>query len=197
MKKPFFFGLATLSFVTTLAARETSNHWLEKYIITAPDFPKPGLQYKCYHDLLKNPDAFHRIIKTFADRYRDANLSIIAGLETRGFIFAAALAYEMNLPFVVIRKAGGLPRKVEKIDYKSEYGKSSIEIEVDSINPKDRVLIVDDVLSTGGTAEAAATLVERLGGTVVEIACLFELTGLHSREHLKHPFYAPIAIERD
>ncbi len=197
MKKTIFSLLTTFTLGTYLNATETSNQWIEEYIATVPDFPKPGIQFKCYPDLLKNPEALHRVIKTFANRYREFDLDAIVGLDSRGFIFGTALAYEMNLPFVMVRKAGKLPRKVEKIDYELEYGKTSFEIEVDSISQGDRILIVDDLLATGGTAAAAATLVERLGGKVVEVACLIELEGLHGRKNLKHPFYSLVSIEVD
>jgi adenine phosphoribosyltransferase len=197
MIRTIFLLLATFFLGTHLNATQNSNKWIEEYIATVPDFPKPGIQFKCYPDLLKNPEAFHRVIKTFADRYRDFDLDAIVGLDSRGFIFGTALAYEMNLPFVMVRKAGKLPRKVEKIDYELEYGKTSFEIEVDSIHQEDRILIIDDLLATGGTAAAAATLVERLGGKVIEIACLIELEGLHGRENLKHPFYSLVSIEVD
>lgn len=197
MKKNLILCLAVFVFGSSIQAAELSNKWIETYITTVPDFPKPGIQFKCYPDLLQNPDAFHRVIKTFADRYREFNLDAIVGLDSRGFIFGTALAYEMNLPFVMVRKAGKLPRKAEKIDYALEYGQASFEIEIASIHQGDRVLIVDDLLATGGTAAAAATLIERLGGKVVEVACLIELEGLHGREHLKHPFFSLLSIEVD
>jgi adenine phosphoribosyltransferase len=198
MKKTVFSLIATGLFCSQLIASQTTRHpWLEKYIATVPDFPKPGIQFKCYPDLLKNPEAFHRVIKTFADRYRDLKLDAIVGLDSRGFIFGTALAYEMNLPFVMVRKAGKLPRKVEKIDYDLEYGKASFEIEVDTIQKGNRVLIMDDLLATGGTAKAAAALIERLGGEVVEVACLIELEGLNGRKNLGRPFYSLISIEVD
>lgn len=197
MKKIALSLMSILIFSTALTATEVNNQWIDNYITTIPDFPKPGIQFKWYPALLKDPIAFHRVIKTFADRYRDYDLNIIVGLDSRGFIFGAALAYEMNLPFVIVRKAGKLPRKVEKIDYDLEYGKASFEIEVDSINQGDRVLIIDDILATGGTAKAAATLIERIGGDVVEVACLIELEGLNGRENLDYPFYSLISIEVD
>ncbi len=195
MKKIAFSLLTSLILSSQITATEMSNQWIEEYITNVPDFPKPGIQFKCYPDLLQNPEAFHRVIKTFAERYSSYELDAIVGLDSRGFIFGTALAYEMNLPFVMVRKAGKLPRKVEKIDYELEYGKTSFEIEADSIHAGDRILIVDDLLATGGTASAAATLVERLGGQVVEIACLIELEGLHGRQHLNRPFYSLISIE--
>lgn len=192
--KSFLFAL----FLTVhLGATAPKHNWIDSYISTVPDFPKPGIQFKCYPDLLKNPEAFHKAIQTFANRYKDSNLTAIVGLDSRGFIFGTAIAYEMNLPFVMVRKAGKLPGKVEKIDYNLEYGKASFEIEVGTINKGDRVLIVDDLLATGGTAAAASQLVERLGGEVVEVACLIELEGLNGRENLKRPLFSLVAIEVD
>jgi adenine phosphoribosyltransferase len=187
--------LFILAWGLNLTATEKSHQWIEEYISTVPDFPKVGIQFKWYAELLKNPEAFHKVIKAFAARYQTVNLDAIVGLDSRGFIFGTALAYEMNLPFVMVRKAGKLPRKVEKIDYVLEYGSTSFEIEVDSLKKGDRVLIMDDLLATGGTAEAASILVERLGAEVVEVACLIELEGLHGREKLRHPFYSLLSIE--
>jgi adenine phosphoribosyltransferase len=197
MKLKMIYLFAILSVIVHLPATTQDSTWIEDYIITVPDFPKPGIQFKCYPDLLKNPEAFHRAIKVFAERYQDYQLDAIVGLDSRGFIFGTALAYEMHLPFVMIRKSGKLPRKSAKIDYDLEYGKASFEIEVDSLQKGDRVLIMDDLLATGGTAKAAASLVERLGGEVVEIACLIELEGLNGRKNLQYPFYALTAIEVD
>lgn len=195
MKKSILFLLTLLSLNWNLTANEYS--WVDNYIATVPDFPQPGIQFKCYPDLLKNPEAFHGVIEIFAERYASSNLDAIVGLDSRGFIFGTALAYEMNLPFVMIRKAGKLPREVEKIDYNLEYGKASFEIEVDSIQAEDRILIVDDLLATGGTAKAAVDLVEKIGGEVVEVACLIELDGLNGREKLDRPFFAICSIEVD
>jgi adenine phosphoribosyltransferase len=197
MKKSIVSYLTALTLSGPLIATDLSNQWIEEFIATVPDFPKPGIQFKCYPDLLKDPVAFHHAIKTFADRYKDYKLDAIIGLDSRGFVFGTAIAYEMNLPFVMVRKAGKLPRKSERIDYDLEYGKASFEIEVDSLKKGDRVLIVDDLLATGGTAQAAAALVERLGAEVVEVACLIELEGLHGRENLNRPFYCLISIEVD
>jgi len=191
------FTLTALMALANLSATESQHGWIEEYVDTIPDFPKKGIQFKWYASLLKDPDAFHRVISIFADRYRDANLNAIAGLDSRGFIFGTALAYELKVPFIMIRKAGKLPRKAEKIDYNLEYGKASFEIEIDSIRPGDRVLIMDDLLATGGTAAAAASLVERLQGEVVEVACLIELEGLHGKENLGRPFYSILSIEVD
>ncbi len=195
MKKTVFCSILTVLLNGPLCATESGNLWIEDYIITVPDFPKPGISFKWYPDLLKNPKAFHQAIKTFADRYQDFNLDAIVGLDSRGFIFGTALAYEMNLPLVMVRKKGKLPRLSEKIDYALEYGTASFEIEMDSLHPGDRVLIVDNLLATGGSANAAAALVERLGAQVAEVACLIELEGLHGRQNLKYPFYSLISID--
>lgn len=197
MQKKLFSLLTAVALSGNLLATEPSNQWIEDYITNTPDFPKAGIQFKSYPELLKNPEAFHRVIRTFAQRYREYNLDVIVGLDSRGFIFGTALAYEMNIPFVMVRKEGKLPRKVEKIDYALEYGKTTFEIEVDSLRAGDRVLIVDDLLATGGTAAAASTLVERLGGEVIEVACLIELEGLNGRKNLNRPFYSLISIEVD
>ena len=149
--------LACLPFFSPLVAEELSLQgdcqWIKKYLVNIPNFPKPGFNFVCYHDILKDPEAFHRVIQTFAVRYREKELSAIVGLDARGFIFGAALAYELKLPFVMVRKAGKLPRETHKIDYALEFGTATFEIEVDSINKGDRVVVIDDVLATGGTAE--------------------------------------------
>lgn len=169
--------------------------WIQDYLTPVPDFPQPGVQFQWYANLLKDPKAFRSTIQTFANKYKDSDLDAIVGLDSRGFIFGAALAYELEVLFVMIRKPGKLPRTVERIDYSLEYGKTSFEIEVDSLTSGDRVVIIDDVLATGGTARAAKELVERLGGTVVEAAFLIELPFLHGREKVAVPVYSLIAIE--
>jgi adenine phosphoribosyltransferase len=184
-----------LGFLGTASAETAENAWLKNYIVTTPDFPKKGILFRSYANLLKEPAAMHRAIRILAERYRNENLSAVVGLDARGFIFGAALSYEMNVPFVMIRKSGKLPCHVERIEYNLEYGKNSFEIETGSLQPHDRVVIVDDLLATGGTAEAASQLVERLGAEVVEVACLIELTALHGREKMTHPVYSLIAID--
>ena len=190
--------LAILSFIlgTATLSAETDN-WIEQYISTVPDFPKPGIQFKFYPNLLRSPQAFHRVTKTLAERYQNRDIDVIVGLDSRGFIFGTALAYEMNLPFVMIRKKGKLPRQTESIDFSLEYGTATFEIEVESILDGERVLIIDDLLATGGTAAAASELVEKVGGEVVEVACLIELIGLNGREKLGRPFHALYSVEVD
>lgn len=163
---------------------------LSQYIETIPDFPKRGINFKWYPRLLKDPDAFSSVISDLKERYKNKNIDAICGLDSRGFVFGSALAYEMKLPFVMIRKKGKLPKQTHSIDYALEYGTASFEIELDSLKKNDRVIIIDDILATGGTALAAIKLVENLGAHVVEVSCLLELVGLGGKEKIPCPFYA-------
>jgi adenine phosphoribosyltransferase len=169
--------------------------WILDYVHPVADFPKAGIQFQWYAHLLREPEAFARAINEFAERYRHAGVEAIAGLDSRGFIFGATLAYELKVPFVLIRKPGKLPGNVEKIDYELEYGRNSFEIERDSFHLGQKVLVIDDVLATGGTVAAACALVERLGAEVIEVACLIELPILKGRERVPYPVFSLIAID--
>lgn len=171
--------------------------WIHDYIMTTPNFPKEGIQFKSYGPLLKDPTAFKRMIRHFVERYRTMEIDSIAGLDARGFIFGTALAYELDLPFVMVRKAGKLPGDVEQIDYSLEYGKNSLELERTSLQAGERVLVVDDLMATGGTAKAACDLIERMGAIVTEVACMIELTPLGGREKVGHPVFSLITIHVD
>lgn len=195
MKNAIFGLIAAVSTWGTISAHETEQpNWICDYLTPTPNFPIDGVTFLSYEKLLADPDAFHTMIETFASRYRDSDLDAIIGLDSRGFIFGAALAYELRVPFVMIRKAGKLPGKVERIDYQLEYGKNSFEIQASSLNAGDRVVIIDDVLATGGTADAAAQLVERLGGEVVEFACMIEISFLNGREKIGRPVFSLLEI---
>ena len=159
---------------------------LKKYIRSVPDFPKKGILFKDITTLLKEPDAIKETIKQLYSFAKDANISKVVGIESRGFIFGAMLAEKLNAGFVPIRKPGKLPAETESITYALEYGTDTIEIHKDAIKIGERVLLHDDLLATGGTAEAAAKLIERLGGEVVKISFLIELTALKGREHIKN-----------
>lgn len=171
------------------------SSWILNYIQPVADFPRPPIRFQWYAQLLREPRAFRKAISEFADRYRDARLEAIAALDSRGFIFGSALAYELNLPFVMIRKPGKLPGDVEKIDYELEYGRNSFEIEKDSLREGQKVLIIDDVIASGGTAAAACALVDRLKANVVEVACLIEIALLKGRDKIPHPVFSLIAIK--
>jgi adenine phosphoribosyltransferase len=147
-----------------------------------PDFPKPGIVFKDITPLLADPVTFSSVIDEIVVHYGRGNVDKVVGIEARGFILAAPVAYHFGAGFVPVRKAGKLPHETESEEYALEYGTATIEIHTDAIRPGERVIIVDDVLATGGTARATAKLVERLGGKVVGIACLMELTFLEGRK---------------
>ncbi len=151
-----------------------------------PDFPKKGILFKDITTLLKNPRAFKQSIDQLTDLVRAHDPSIVIGMESRGFIFAAPIAYQMNAGFVPVRKLGKLPGEVISTEYDLEYGTNTLELHSDAINKGDRVLIVDDLLATGGTVSATIELVERLEGKVVAVAFLVELTALKGRDRLQN-----------
>jgi adenine phosphoribosyltransferase len=157
---------------------------IASFIRTIPDFPKTGIQFKDITTLLQNGPAFKFIIDGWRDRYADMNIDAIVGADARGFIFGSALAYSMGLPFVVVRKKGKLPHDTISETYALEYGEDTLEMHVDALKKGDRVVLVDDLLATGGTMSAAIKLVEKLGGDIVEIAFVVELPLLKGREKL-------------
>lgn len=149
-----------------------------------PDFPQPGIVFKDITPLLADDDAFSSVIDLIVVHYGRGNIDKVVGIEARGFILASPVAYHFGAGFVPVRKEGKLPWETERAEYALEYGTSVLEVHRDSIEAGDRVLIVDDVLATGGTAKATARLIETLGGKVVGIACLIELSFLNGRESL-------------
>lgn len=151
---------------------------LNQFIRDIPDFPKPGILFKDITPLLLSPQAFFESINRLCDAFFDRSVDLIVAAEARGFIFAAPLAMEMNLPFVPIRKPGKLPSLTHSHDYHLEYGSDTLEVHVDGILPGQNVLVVDDLLATGGTVEACCQLVEKAGATVEACAFLIELRGL-------------------
>ena len=151
---------------------------IKNSIRNAPDFPKPGIQFKDITPLLEVPELFNEVVSIFYDRYKEKNIDVIVGIESRGFIFAAPIALKLNCAFVLARKGGKLPLDTVKAHFDLEYGTDSIEIQKDAIKQGDRILIVDDLIATGGTAKATGALVERLGGQIVSFAFLIELIGL-------------------
>jgi adenine phosphoribosyltransferase len=149
-----------------------------------PDFPQKGIVFKDITPLLADDDAFSSVIDLIVVRYGRGNIDKVVGIEARGFILASPVAYHFGAGFVPVRKEGKLPWDTEREEYALEYGTAVLEIHKDAIHTGDRVLIVDDVLATGGTAKATAKLVERLGGKVIGIACLIELGFLKGRDNL-------------
>jgi len=166
---------------------------LKDKIRDIPDFPKPGILFKDITTLLQDARAFSSAIDQLAQRYQERQIDSIVCIEARGFIFGGALAYRLGTGLIPVRKAGKLPYKTHKITYELEYGTDTLEIHQDAIAPGQRILIVDDLLATGGTTKAVAELVGQLGGEVVELAFLIELTYLHGRQKLSgYPVYSLI-----
>lgn len=157
---------------------------LEEYVTAIPDFPQKGIIFRDVTSVLCDADGLKLAVDTYKEMLEGLDFDVIVGAEARGFIFGAALSYIFNKPFVPARKPGKLPRETVSEDYELEYGKASIELHTDSIKPGDKVVIVDDLIATGGTVGAIAKLVERLGGNVVKLVFLIELAGLHGREKL-------------
>lgn len=158
---------------------------LKDLIRNINDFPKEGIIFRDITTLLKNADGLKKVMETFIDRYKKYKVDFIVGAESRGFIFGAGLAYNLGVGFVPIRKKGKLPADTIKQEYELEYGTDIIEIHKDAIKQGDKVIFVDDLLATGGTAFASIELINKMGGEVVESAFLIELCDLHGRDKIK------------
>lgn len=158
---------------------------LRLHIRNVPDFPKKGIVFRDITPLLKNPDAFRKAMETFYTKYKEIQIDKVLSVESRGFIFGSILAYRLGVGFIPIRKPKKLPAEVIREEYQLEYGTDALEIHTDAIQPGDRILVVDDLLATGGTALATCKLAERLGGTIAGIAFLVELTFLNGRKKLE------------
>lgn len=158
---------------------------LEEYIRSIPDFPEEGIVFRDVTSVLQDAEGLQLAVNTMQELIADLQFDIVAGPESRGFIFGAPIAYNKKKPFVLIRKKGKLPCETESVDYDLEYGKATVEIHRDAIRPGARVLLVDDLIATGGTTEAMIRLIEKLGGEVAGIVVLIELAGLKGREKIK------------
>ena len=158
---------------------------LEEYVRSIPDFPEPGIIFRDITTILQDPDGLHLAIQSMQDKLKDTEFAVVVGTEARGFIFGVPIAYNLHKAFVPVRKKGKLPCETVSMEYDLEYGSAVIEMHKDSIKPGQKVVLVDDLVATGGTIEAAIKLVEELGGEVVKVVFLMELTGLKGRERLK------------
>ncbi|GLV57304.1 adenine phosphoribosyltransferase [Dictyobacter sp. S3.2.2.5] len=166
---------------------------LEDWVRDIPDFPQKGVLFKDITPLLQDPKAFHVAMDRLAAHYAGAGIEAVVGVESRGFIFGAPLAYLLNCGFVPVRKFGKLPSSTVSVEYALEYGTNVVELHTDAIKPGQRVLIVDDLLATGGTVSASIELVEKMGGHIAGIAFLVELGFLKGRERLEgHDVFALI-----
>jgi adenine phosphoribosyltransferase len=158
---------------------------IEEYVRSIPDFPEPGIIFRDITSVLQDADGLQLAIDSMIKLLDGVDFDVVAGTESRGFIFGVPIAYEMHKPFVPVRKKGKLPCETISQSYDLEYGQATIEMHKDSIKPGQKVVLVDDLIATGGTIEAAIKLVEQLGGEVVKVIFLMELAGLKGRERLK------------
>lgn len=157
---------------------------LEEYVRSIPDFPEKGIIFRDVTSVLQDADGLTLAIDTMQEKIKDLEFDVVAGPESRGFIFGTPIAYNNHKPFVLIRKKGKLPCETVEMEYDLEYGTATIEMHKDSIKKGQKVLIVDDLIATGGTTEAMIKLIESLGGEVVGVVVLIELAGLHGREKI-------------
>lgn len=158
---------------------------LEEYVTSIPDFPEEGIIFRDITSVIQDPDGLRLAIDQMQAKLEGLDFDVIAGAESRGFIFGTPIAYNLHKSFVPVRKKGKLPREVISETYDLEYGTATIEIHKDAIKPGQKVVLIDDLMATGGTAKAMIRLVERLGGEVVRLVFLLELAGLNGREALK------------
>ena len=158
---------------------------IEEYVRSIPDFPEPGIIFRDVTSILQDAEGLHLAIDLMQEKLKDVEFDVVVGPESRGFIFGVPIAYNLHKPFIPIRKKGKLPCETVSVEYELEYGTATIEMHKDAIKPGQKVVIIDDLIATGGTIEAAIKLVEELGGEVVKVIFLMELAGLHGRERLK------------
>jgi adenine phosphoribosyltransferase len=161
-----------------------SGSWITELVRDIPDYPRPGVTFRDITPLLGHPEGFQRSVNELVERFQDTAIDRVLGIEARGFIFAAPVAFRIGAGFVPVRKAGKLPWAVAREEYQLEYGTDRLEIHRDAIHPGERLLIVDDVLATGGTAAAAADLLAGVGATVTGFGALLELTALNGRARM-------------
>ncbi len=177
-------------------SKEAEYEEIKNKIRTIPNFPKPGIMFRDITTLLKDPQGIKKVIEILHNRYKDKQIDIVAGIESRGFIIGGSLAEKLNVGFVPIRKKGKLPGEKEQQEYSLEYGTDIIEIHKDAIQPGHRVLLIDDLIATGGTAQASCKLIEKLGGQIIECAFIIELPELKGREKLtKWPVFSIVEFE--
>lgn len=168
---------------------------LKLKIRTIPDYPKPGIQFRDITTLLADPQAFNDVMDRFVKHYKDEQIDLVVGIESRGFILGAPLALRLGKGFIPVRKEGKLPGPTYGVDYDLEYGTDRVEVHKDAIPPGSKVLMVDDLLATGGTIGGSSRLIEQAGGIIVGYAFLIELVDLKGRNNLDHPIFSLVTFE--
>ena len=158
---------------------------LEEYVISIPDFPEPGIIFRDITSILQDPDGLKLAIDSLLEMVKDVDFDVVVGAESRGFIFGVPIAYNLHKPFIPVRKKGKLPCETVSIQYDLEYGSAEIEMHKNSIKPGQKVVIIDDLMATGGTIEAITKLIEGMGGVIVKAVFLMELEGLEGRKRLE------------
>jgi adenine phosphoribosyltransferase len=167
---------------------------IKKMIKTYPNWPKEGIMFRDINSLLNNKDGLKILMDVLIKRYKDLEFDVVAGIESRGFITGSLIAHALGKPFVLIRKPGKLPGEIESEEYELEYGKDKVEVQKESIKPGSKVLLIDDLIATAGTCRAAANLIKKLGGEVIECSFIIELPDLHGREKLEKEGYKVFSL---
>jgi adenine phosphoribosyltransferase len=193
-KKNGYAATITASLAAAGSLRTTPMD-LKQHVRSIPDFPKPGILFYDISTLLAHPDAWRATVRRLAAALRPHRPDLLIGIESRGFLVAAPLAYELGRGFAMVRKQGKLPGRTARFTYDLEYGTDTIEIQEDAISAGQRVAVLDDLLATGGTMQAAINLVRRSGGEVTAAACIIELTFLHGRSRVDVPFTSIVAYD--
>ena len=196
-------GLVVVFIAFKMSTHDAKNHvaehkadpsYLKNSLRVVPDFPKKGIQFFDITTMLDDPKAFQMCMNHLEARYKGQHIDAIVGLESRGFIFGAALADRLKTAFALVRKPGKLPAEKFKVDYKKEYGSDIFELHKGSIKPGHKVVVIDDLIATGGTANAAIDLIKMAGGTVIEVAAIIEIPELKGREKIKAPVYTVLQL---
>ena len=168
---------------------------IEQYVTSIPDFPEPGIIFRDITTVLGDADGLHLAVDEMAARLDGLEFDAVAGMEARGFLFGMPIAYKLHKPFIPVRKPGKLPRATVSADYELEYGTATIEVHKDDVAPGSRIVLVDDLIATGGTIDAACRLFEQLDAQVVMAVCLLELRGLRGRDNIPCPLEAVVSYE--
>lgn len=197
LKVPFYISTAVLLFgfiltCTALDKENTSHNLIDESLIEYKDFPKPGVDFYDVSGVLRNPKALKAVIDNLASHYKDKKIEAILAVDSRGFLFATPLAYKLNIPVIMVRKPGKLPGKTIRAEFTKEYGKDAMEMQQDALQPGQRVIIIDDLIATGGTFKAAIDLARQAHAEVVEVTAIVELSKFKDTRNLDVALYSVV-----